>query len=165
MSTRMALLLAILVVAAGLSALAQNVVGRSAPGSLKATDSDSTEAATPGGWGSVAFDLEFSEPSGNEYLEAKETGRLRIAISNPGSTSAKGVYVKLNPLQEVRGISYPDSIYVGEIPVSSSRYAIFYFQAAERLDPQIVTFGVEVRGGGKALLADPKLLTFLTRQR
>jgi hypothetical protein len=162
MSMRVTLLLAILLLVAGPSVHAQKALGRSANGSLKATNSDSTGVAIPAARGSVAFDLEFSEASGNEYLEQKETGRLRIAISNTGSAAIKGVYVRLNPLQEVRGVAYPDSIQVGEIPANATRYAIFYFQAADRLEPQIVTFGVEVRGGA-GLLADPKLLTFLTR--
>lgn len=142
----------------------QKAMGRSSAGPLNAVESDTSATAGAGVQGSVTFDMEFTEPSGNEYLEQKETGRLRIAISNPGSATVKGAYVRLNALQEVKGVSYPDSIFVGDIPVNSSRYAIFYFQAADRLDPQIVTFGVEVRAG-RGLLAEPKLLTFLTRQR
>lgn len=162
MIMRMSLLLAFLFLAAEPSTYAQQALGRSAAGSLTVTASDSTGLALPVALGRLVFDLEFSEPSGNEYLDQKETGRLRIAIGNPGSATVRGVYVKLNPLQAVRGVAYPDSIQVGEIPANATRYAIFYFQAADRLEPQIITFGVEVRGGG-GLLADPKLLTFLTR--
>lgn len=164
MSMRGVIAVVALMIATSWPGYGQKATGRSSAGPLKAVDSDTSVAAIAGAQGSVTFDMEFTEPSGNEYLEQKETGRLRIAISNPGSATVKGAYVRLNALQEVKGVSYPDSIYVGDIPVSSSRYAIFYFQAADRLDPQIVTFGVEVRGG-RGLLAEPKLLTFLTRQR
>ncbi len=164
MSMRGVIAVVALMVVTSLPGYGQKATGRSSAGPLKAVDSDSSAADGAGAQGSVTFDMEFTEPSGNEYLEQKETGRLRIAISNPGSATVKGAYVRLNPLQEVKGVSYPDSIFVGDIPVSSSRYAIFYFQAADRIDPQIVTFGVEVRGG-RGLLAEPKLLTFLTRQR
>jgi len=164
MSMRGVIVVVALMVVASVQGYGQKATGRSSAGPLKAVDSDTLAAAVAGAQGSVTFDMEFTEPSGNEYLEQKETGRLRIAISNPGSVTVKGAFVKLRPLQEVKGVSYPDSIFVGDIPVSSSRYAIFYFQAADRLDPQIVTFGVEVRGG-RGLLAEPKLLTFLTRQR
>jgi hypothetical protein len=155
---------AVLMLVTSLPGYGQKATGISPSGPLKAVDSDTSAVAGSGAQGSVTFDMEFTEPSGNEYLEQKETGRLRIAISNPGSVTAKGVYVRLNALQEVKGVSYQDSIFVGDIPVNSSRYAIFYFQAADRLEPQIVTFGVEVRSG-RGLLAEPKLLTFLTRQR
>jgi hypothetical protein len=150
----------LLVVAA--TAYGQKTLGRSPAGPLTPLAADSLGEGIGGGAGSVTFEVEFSEPSGNEYLERREKGRLRVAIANPGGASVKGVYVSLNPLQEVRGVSYADSIFVGDIPANASRYAIFYFQAAEKLDPQIVTFGVEVKGL-KGLLADPKLLTFLTR--
>ncbi len=143
---------------------AQIATGRSVPGPLGTSASDTSGVLVPVAAGSVSFDVEFSEPSGNEYLEPRETGRMRVAISNPGSATVKGVFVKLNPLQEVKGVSYSDSIHVGDIPPNSSQYGVFYFKAADQLDPQIVTFGVEVRGG-RGLLADPKLLTFLTRQR
>jgi hypothetical protein len=164
MSIRVCVVLMVVAGAIPSHGYGQKSTARSAAGPLLPSSGDTSAVVVPGVPGSVAFDLEFSEPSGNEYLEQKETGRLRIAISNPGSAIVRGVFVKLNPLQEVSGVSYPDSIFVGDIPVNSSRYAIFYFQAADRLDPQIVTFGVEVRGG-RGLLADPKLLTFLTRQR
>lgn len=146
------------------SVYGQKAIGRSPAGALRTGETDTSAIGVPVSKGSVTFELEFTEPSGNEYLEQKETGRLRIAIGNPGSAAVKGAYVKLRALQEVKGVSYPDSIFVGEIPANSSRYAIFYFQAGDRLDPQIVTFGVEVKAGG-GLLAEPKLLTFLTRQR
>jgi hypothetical protein len=164
MSVRTATVVVALIVVMSFPGYGQKTIGRSPSGSLTTGVADTLGLVVPVVPGNVAFDLEFSEPSGNEYLEAKETGRLRIAISNPGSAAVKGVFVRLNALQEVRGVSYPDSIFVGDIPVNSSRYAIFYFKAADQLDPQIVTFGVEVRAGS-ALLADPKLLTFLTRQR
>lgn len=165
MNLRILVLLPVLLVLTASVGYGQKAMGRSAPGPLTTGMSDSMDVAVRGATaGNVDFELQFSEPSGNEYLEAKETGRLRVEIRNPGSVSVKGVYVRLNPLQEIKGVTYPDSIFVGEIPVNSSRYAIFYFQAAEKLDPQIVTIGVEVRVG-RGLLADPKLLTFLTRQR
>ena len=164
MNRRVVIAVAALMLVTSLPGYGQKAIGRSPAGALKTATTDTSDVGVSGAAGSVTFDMEFTEPSGNEYLEQKETGRLRIAISNPGSATVKGTYVKLNVLQEVKGVSYPDSIFVGDIPVSSSRYAIFYFQAADRLDPQIVTFGVEVRGG-RGLLAEPKLLTFLTRQR
>ena len=155
---------AALMLATSLTGYGQKASGLSPAGPLRPAITDTSSVGVSGAPGSVTFDMEFTEPSGNEYLEQKETGRLRIAISNPGSATVKGAYAKLNSLQPVKGISYQDSIFVGDIPASSSRYAIFYFQAADRLDPQIITFGVEVRVG-KVLLAEPKLLTFLTRQR
>lgn len=164
MRMRIVLLISLFALMGLSSGRAQKATGRSMAGPLTSTASDTSAVAVRATLGSVAFDLEFSEPSGNEYLESKETGRLRIAISNPGSSAVRGVYVKLNALQEIAGVTYPDSIHVGEIPINATRYAIFYFQAGDKLPPQIVTFGVEVRSG-IGLLADPKLLTFLTRQR
>jgi hypothetical protein len=115
MSMRAMIAVAVLILVTSLPGYGQKATGLSPSGPLKAVDSDTSATAGAGAQGSVTFDMEFTEPSGNEYLEQKETGRLRIAISNPGSVTAKGVHVRLNALQEVKGVSYQDSIFVGDI--------------------------------------------------
>jgi hypothetical protein len=107
--------------------------------------------------------MEFSEPSGNKFLDAKETGRLRLLIGNPGRMTVRNVVARVRPLAEVKEVTYNDSISVGDVPVGTTRYAIFYFGASENVNSQILTFSVELYNP-EGVAADPQLLTFLTRR-
>jgi len=150
---------------AGIAALqAQVVSDRSRAGSLTLDLTDSTIATVVGKPVAINFEYEFSEPSGNNYLDAGETARLRVQIANGGRLTARGVFVRLMPLSPPQGITYSDSIVVGDVPPGETRFAIFYIAGDAELTPQIVTFGVEIHNG-EGSLADPKLLTFLTRPR
>lgn len=145
------------------SASAQVATGRSNTGmislSLPTNDSADPKKTLP-----LTFEIEFSEPSGNKHLEARETGRLRVVMSNTGRTVVRGVVAKVVPLTPPTAVTYNDSILVGDIPANASRYAIFYFTAGESVPSQIVTFQVELFSL-QAEAAEPKLLTFLTKDR
>jgi hypothetical protein len=145
-------------------ASSQVVTGRSNTGTITLTAVDSALVVAGKRFQALSFEIEFSEPSGNKSLEAKETGRLRVVISNAGKTMVRGVVARVAPLTPPTGITYNDSIVVGDIPVNASRYAIFYFTAKDNVPSQIVTFQVElfVRG---VEATEPKLLTFLTKDQ
>lgn len=143
---------------------AQVVSDRSPAGSLALDLTDSSLVTLVGKPVAIDFNYEFTEPSGNNYLDAGETARLRVRISNGGRLTARGILVRLLPLSPPQGVTYSDSIVVGEIPPGETRYAIFYIAADTEMSPQIVTFGVEVHNS-EGSLTDPKLLTFLTRPR
>lgn len=154
-----------LVVAAALTfamivpASAQVASGRSNSGSLIPVYSGQTGPKVKG----LTFEMEFSEPSGNKFLDAKETGRLRLLIGNPGRMTVRNVVARVRPLAEVKEVTYNDSISVGDVPVGTTRYAIFYFGASENVNSQILTFSVELYNP-EGVAADPQLLTFLTRR-
>ena len=143
---------------------AQVISGRSNSGALNVvlTDSSTTPAAQR--LRNISYEVEFSEPSGNNALDPKETGRLRVVLTNSGKISLRSVVVRVSPLASIAGVTYNDSIAVGDIPVSATRYAIFYFTAATDVVSQVLTFQVEIHDPlGK--VAEPRLVTFLTRER
>jgi hypothetical protein len=72
------------------------------------------------------------------------------------------VIARILPLAPLQGVTYNDSIVVGDIPVNATRYAIFYFAASDTVPAQIVTVHVDVFAN-KAEATEPRLLTFLTR--
>jgi hypothetical protein len=155
--------------------LAVTVVSLSAPGQTTITGKSNTGSIVPsyaeGGTDAsgrpvsgVTFKFEFSEPSGNSYLDARETGRLRIVISNTGRLTVRNVVARVVPLASPSSVTFNDSILVGEIPMNSTRYAIFYFTAQQDVPSQILTFQIELHNP-KGAVADPQLLTFLTRSR
>jgi hypothetical protein len=143
---------------------AQVISGRSNSGALNVVITDSTNTPESERLRNIAFEVEFSEPSGNNALDPKETGRLRVVLNNTGKISLRNVVVRINPLATPAGVTFNDSIAVGDIPVNATRYAIFYFTASSDVVSQVLTFQVEVHDPlGK--VADPRLVTFLTRER
>ena len=153
---------AVLLMVCAQQADAQKASGRSAAGSIMPAAVDSIPGSGTGKARSLTFEFEFTEPSGNKFLDAKETGRLRLVINNIGKVAAKNVIAKVVPLATPTGVVFKDSILVGEIPVNSTRYAIFYFVASESVPSQILTFQLDVHDA-RGSSAEPRLLTFLTR--
>ena len=90
---RFLLCMLVLGVCAG-SAQAQKVSGRSATGSFSVAVSPDS-AGTPPALRTrvITYDFEFSEPSGNKSLDPRETGRLRVVLTNSAKATAKNVVV------------------------------------------------------------------------
>ncbi len=160
---RWAQLLAVLSLATA-SAFTQVVVGRSNTGSLPLAPTDTAYVENRLKTRALFFEMQFSGQSSEKILNPKETGRLRLVITNTSDVSVRNVVAKLVPIDIPVGVRFNDSIKVGNIPAGGTQYAIFYFTAAEDVPQQIVTIGVEVhQQGGQE--PDPRLLTFETRGR
>jgi hypothetical protein len=146
------------------SASAQKITGKSNTGSLTVTLADTSGTPVMQRVRNVSYDYEFSEPSGNNALDPKETGRLRIVLTNAGKVTLRNLVVRIVPLATPAGVTYNDSIMVGDIPVNATRYAIFYFTASAEVPSQILTFQIDVHDplGG---VAESRLVTFLSRDR
>jgi hypothetical protein len=145
-------------------AAAQRIQGRSGVGSLSTVQVDSTGAPVASPARETSFDFEFTEPSGNKFLDPRETGRLRVVVTNSGKTTLRGVVIRVIPLSPPAEVVFNDSIGVGDLPVNATRYAIFYFTAGESVPSQILTFQIDIRDG-MGTIADSRLFTFLTRER
>jgi len=63
--------------------------------------------------------VSFSEPNGNDMLDAEETATVTIMIKNNGKGSAHMVEAKFE-LGNLSGVSHPGSIYFGEIKPGES---------------------------------------------
>ncbi|MCB5224826.1 MAG: caspase family protein [Candidatus Cloacimonadaceae bacterium] len=63
--------------------------------------------------------VSFSEPSGNDMLDAEETATVTITIQNRGEGSAQMVEAKFD-LGNLSGVSHPGSVYFGEINPGAS---------------------------------------------
>jgi hypothetical protein len=108
---------------------------------------------------------ELSIPSKKEYLSPNERGRLRVQLTNKGVDDIQGVVASVRPDQSVRGISYNESINVGDILRGSTRLAIFYFTATEKVPSQTAAFWIDVRDGKGRPVSDPCRVTVVTRSR
>jgi hypothetical protein len=142
----------------------QSSLGRSNTGSLSIEGVDSVRGPGAVKGSALSLDMEFSEPSGNHVLDARETGRLRIVISNNGKTIARNVVVKLIPSELPVAVTFNDSIKVGDIPPGGTEYAFFYFKAAENVPTQVLTFIIEVRQPA-GLAGEPRAFVLETKKR
>jgi len=154
----------ILVLASLHIGLGQVITGRSAAGALSITAHDTAGNAAGAKIRLATYEFEFTEPSGDNFLESRETGRLRLMITNSGKVSLRNVVARIIPLSRPTDVTFNDSIDVGEIPVSATRYAIFHFTAAENVRSQILTFQIDIHDP-QGSVADSRLFTFLTRLR
>jgi len=146
------------------SAWSQKISGRSPTGSLPLAPSDSAHIANVLKTRALLFDMQFTTPSGEKFITGRETGRLRLSITNTSEVAVRNVRAKLVPIDKPIGVTFNDSIVVGDIPPGQSQYAIFYLNAAENVPDQVVTLGVEVHQQlGQE--PDPRLLTFETKAR
>ncbi|MDD5765040.1 MAG: caspase family protein [Candidatus Marinimicrobia bacterium] len=66
----------------------------------------------------LAADVRFSEPSGNNYLDANETGMLTISLKNTGKGTAVGVSANLTG-NAPKELDFPMKTYIGDIPPDS----------------------------------------------
>jgi len=80
----------------------------------------------------LSVQLAFSEPSGDDRLDAEETAELVVTVKNKGQGSAFGVEILCN-LTGSRQIQHPKSAYIGEIPPNSSKTKRLKFKASENV--------------------------------
>lgn len=161
---RSALICVSILLLSGHPANGQVVTGRSPAGPLAPVAGDSVITKPAGQAHIVTYETEFSEPSGDNFLEPRETGRLRLILTNTGKQSLRNVVARIIPLATPSGVSYNDSISVGDIPGNATRYAIFYFSAEESVTSQILTFQIDIHDA-RGAIADSRLITFLTKER
>ena len=161
---RRSVLLLALSVSLAASGLAQTAVGRSNAGPLPLAPTDTAYVDNRLKTRALFFEMQFSGQTSEKILNPKETGRLRLVITNTSDVPVRNVVAKLVPIDIPVGVRFNDSIKVGNVPAGGTQYAIFYFTAAEDVPQQVVTIGVEIHQQvGQE--PDPRLLTFETRGR
>ncbi len=74
----------------------------------------------------------FSEPSGNNALDAEEKGKLSLAVTNNGKGTAFSVEAKITS-DNANEISASSSLFIGEISAGETKSAALALSASERL--------------------------------
>lgn len=80
----------------------------------------------------LSASISFNEPSGNNMLDAEETAQLTINISNKGKGPANMVEASLD-LGTISGITYPRSVYFGEIKAGANSSKTVELSAGQNL--------------------------------
>ncbi|MEE1550865.1 MAG: hypothetical protein V1244_04480, partial [Nitrospinaceae bacterium] len=66
----------------------------------------------------LSASVSFSEPSGNQFLDAMETGAITLTLTNMGAGPGKGVLAKIAP-ERTDNLNY-NNTYIEEIPPGKS---------------------------------------------
>jgi len=110
----------------------------------------------------LSVEVAFSEPSGNNLLDAEETGTLKITVQNRGRGDAFDVTALLTAEKTVDGLSFPKEVPLGTIPAGGSVTRTAEFQGRDDLATGQVRIRIEFREANR-LEPDPVSVSFGTR--
>jgi len=110
---------------------------------------------------SLSATAEFSEPSGNGYLDAGEKGTINVTVANSGGTAAKNVVARLSAEGSTPGLVLTDRVTIGEIASNASGTGMIEVTALGTVQTGLLKFTVEVVADNN-VKAEPKSLSFST---
>ena len=87
----------------------------------------------------------FSEPSGNNILDADETGSLVITVTNTGKGDAFDVKAEIDSNKRLNGLFYDASVIFGTIPAGKSETKEVVLRADEDISTDNLSFTIEVK--------------------
>jgi hypothetical protein len=87
----------------------------------------------------------FIDENNNNILEANETGRLELRISNLGNRAARNVKINLNQADEnIKGLLYDSSVEIGDILPKVKKDATLVIAADYKVPRTTARFSIEV---------------------
>lgn len=113
---------------------------------------------------SLDCDLEFSEPSGNNFLDAEETGELHLVLTNTGRGDAFGVQVKLTPQADIAGVTFASPPAIAIIPAGQKEAITVPITASQAVASKQVRLKIEATEANGFDLDPPAYITFNTKQ-
>jgi hypothetical protein len=89
--------------------------------------------------------VSFSDPSGNNVLDADETGTITITLQNSGRGDAFDVVAELTPLKEIDGLSFDRRVSFGTVPAGSKITKVINLAASEEIPSATLSYSVNVK--------------------
>ncbi len=111
----------------------------------------------------LSVEVRFSEPSGNNILDAEETGTLTLTVTNTGRGDAFDVEVKIRANKDIRDLTYKDTLQLGTIPAGTTRKVNIPIEAGEDVPTEEITFTIDVTEAN-GFDADPVRISFKVRE-
>jgi|GEM_PF-4836994 len=108
-------------------------------------------------------EVSFSEPSGNNILDAQEEGKLLVTVENKGKGDANQVQIDLNTIEPIIGLSHIKQLFIKSIPASESIYKEITLQADKAIPTSQVQFKVQAKETG-GVESEPAVIVFKTRE-
>jgi len=110
----------------------------------------------------ISADVKFTEPSGNNILDAEETGKLTITVKNIGKGDAFDVRVEISADKRINDLRFNRSVSFGTIPSGKSVTEKIKLAAGESLPTDKVSFTVDIEEAN-GFDADPLRIAFKTK--
>jgi len=93
----------------------------------------------------LAATVKFSEPSGNNILDAQETGKLIVTVTNNGKGDAYDVKAELSTAKPMKGLSFDNQVSIGTIPPNKVMTVEIPLKAAEGIETDDASFKIEIK--------------------
>ena len=106
--------------------------------------------------------IQFHEPSGNNILDADETGKIIIVVQNSGRGDAFDVQGELKANKRLSGFSYERSVLFGTIAAGGSVTQEAVLRTAEDIPTDSVSFDIEIKEAN-GFDANPLKIAFQTK--
>jgi len=106
--------------------------------------------------------VQFVEPSGNNILDAGETGKLIVTIQNTGAGDAFDVKAGIKPNKRINGLSFNTDVSIGSVPAGQSVRQEIALKTDEDMPTDTISFNItltEANGFDPA----PVKITFKTK--
>ncbi|MBI5408243.1 MAG: caspase family protein [Nitrospirae bacterium] len=110
----------------------------------------------------ITASVKFSEPSGNNILDAEETGILTITVKNSGKGDAFDVKAEISSDKNIRGLSFERTFSFGAIPAGKSNTAEVKLKSSENISTDNVSFTIHIKEAN-GFDADPLKIAFKTK--
>ncbi|MDZ4165608.1 MAG: caspase family protein [Smithellaceae bacterium] len=88
--------------------------------------------------------VQFSEPSGNNILDAGETGKIIVTIQNRGQGDAFDCQAELNIQPGIKGLAFERKVLLGTVPAGSTVKKEIPLTAAEDLPTSGVSLTLDI---------------------
>lgn len=110
----------------------------------------------------LGMNLSFTEPSGNGFLDAEETGKIVLSLTNKGKGSAYGVKIQVEAKSKIQGVNYPGENIVGLIASGETKNVEMDISASEEVPSQTIAMLIKcIEESG--FDAEPKEIVFQTK--
>lgn len=110
----------------------------------------------------LSASVKFTEPSGNNILDAGETGKLIVTVQNAGTGDAFDVKAELKPNKQIAGLSFHREVSIGTIPSGKAVSIEIQLQTDEDIPTDTISFDITLTEAN-GFDAAPMKLTFKTK--
>src|SRR3989338_593415 len=110
----------------------------------------------------ISATVSFSEPSGNNILDAGETGKLVLTIKNSGKGDAFDVRADITVDRWISGLIFDRTVSLGTVPHGQSMTKEVELRASEDMPTSEVRFGINIKEAN-GFDPDPVNIAFKTK--
>ncbi len=93
----------------------------------------------------LTVSIKFVEPSGNNILDAEETGKLVLTIKNSGKGDAFDCVAQITTAKKIKGMSYEREVALGTIPAGETLVKEIEVKADEEIPTDQAAFAIDVK--------------------